>query len=33
MDGATVMILEKKKDELRVKVLNAKGKILLDNTV
>ena len=25
MDGATVMILEKKKDELRVKVLNAKG--------
>ena len=33
MDGATVMILEKKKDELRVKVLNAKGKILLDITV
>ena len=30
MDGATVMILEKKKDELRV---NAKGKILLDITV
>lgn len=33
MDGATVMILEKKKDDLRVKVLNAKGKILLDITV
>ena len=33
IDGATVMILEKKKDELRVKVLNAKGKILLDITV
>lgn len=33
MDGATVMILEKKKDVLRVKVLNAKGKILLDITV
>ena len=33
MDGATVMILEKKKDEVRVKVLNAKGKILLDITV
>lgn len=33
MDGATVMILEKKKDELRVKVLNTKGKILLDITV
>ena len=33
MDGATVMILEKKKDELRVKVLYAKGKILLDITV
>lgn len=33
MDGATVMILKKKKDELRVKVLNAKGKILLDITV
>lgn len=33
MDGATVMILEKKKYELRVKVLNAKGKILLDITV
>lgn len=33
MDGTTVMILEKKKDELRVKVLNAKGKILLDITV
>ena len=33
MDGATVMILEKKKDELRVKVLNATGKILLDITV
>ena len=33
MDGTTVMILEKKIDELRVKVLNAKGKILLDITV
>ena len=33
MDGATVMILEKKKDELRVKVLKSKGKILLDITV
>lgn len=33
MDGTTVMILEKKKDELRVKVLNAKGKILQDITV
>ena len=33
MDGATVMILEKNKDELRVKVLNAKGKILMDMTV
>ena len=33
LEGATVMILEKKKDELRVKVLNAKGKILLDITV
>ena len=33
MDGATVMILEKKKDELRLKVLNSKGKILLDITV
>lgn len=30
MDGATVMILEKRNDELRVKVLNAKGEILLD---
>ena len=33
MDGTTVMILEKKNDELRIKVLNAKGKILLDITV
>lgn len=33
MDSATVMILEKKKDELKVKVLNAKGEILLDITV
>lgn len=30
MDGATVMILEKMKDEMRVKVLNAKGEVLLD---
>lgn len=33
MDSATVMILEKKKDELKVKVLNVKGEILLDITV
>ena len=33
MDSATVMILEKKKGELKVKVLNAKGEILLDITV
>ena len=33
MDSATVMILEKKKDELRVKVLNVKGEVLLDITV
>ena len=33
MDGATVMILEKKKDELRIKVLNVKGDVLLDITV
>lgn len=30
MDGATVMILEKKKDEMKIKVLNAKGEVLLD---
>ena len=29
MEGATVMILEKKKEELRVRVLNAKGETLL----
>ena len=33
MDSATVMILEKKKDKLRIKVLNVKGEILLDITV
>lgn len=33
MDSATVMILEKKKDELRIKVLNVKGEVLLDMTV
>ncbi len=33
MDGATVMILEKKKDELRIKVLNVEGDVLLDITV
>ena len=33
MDSATVMILEKNKDELRIKVLNVKGEILLDITV
>lgn len=33
MDSATVMILEKKKDKLRIKVLNVKGKVLLDITV
>lgn len=32
MEGATVMILEKKKEELRVRVLNAKGETLLDIT-
>lgn len=30
MDTATVMILEKKKGELRIKVLNTEGKVLLD---
>lgn len=33
LDSATVMILEKKKDELRIKVLNVKGDVLLDITV
>ena len=33
VEGATVMILEKKKEELRVRVLNAKGETLLDITV
>ena len=33
MDGATVMILEKKKEVLRIKVLNTKGETLLDITV
>lgn len=33
MDSATVIILEKKKDELRIKVLNVKGEVLLDMTV
>lgn len=33
MDSATVMILEKKKDKLRIKVLNVEGKVLLDITV
>lgn len=33
MDGATVMILEKKKDVLRIRVLNVKGETLLDMTV
>ena len=33
MDGATVMILEKKNDELRIKVLNVRGEVLLDITV
>jgi hypothetical protein len=32
MENATVMILEKKKDELRIKVLDAEGKVLLDMT-
>lgn len=31
--SATVMILEKKKDKLRIKVLNVEGKVLLDITV
>ena len=30
IENATVMILEKKKDELRIKVLDATGKVLLD---
>ena len=33
MDSATVMIVEKKKDELKIKVLNVKGEVLLDITV
>lgn len=33
MDSATVMILEKKKNDLKIKVLNVKGEILLDITV
>lgn len=33
MDSDTVMILEKKKDKLRIKVLNVEGKVLLDITV
>lgn len=33
MDSATVMILEKKKDKLRIRVLNVEGKVLLDITV
>ena len=33
MDSATVMILEKKNDELRIKVLNVRGEVLLDITV
>jgi hypothetical protein len=32
MENATVMILEKKKGELRIKVLDAEGKVLLDMT-
>mgnify|MGYP003446441732 CR=1 FL=1 len=30
IENATVMILEKKKGELRIKVLDAEGKVLLD---
>lgn len=33
MDSATVMTLEKKKDKLRIKVLNVEGEVLLDITV
>ena len=33
LDCATVMILEKKKEVLRIKVLNTKGETLLDMTV
>ncbi len=33
LDSATVMILEKKKDELRIQVLNVEGEVLLDITV
>ena len=29
-ENATVMILEKKKGELKIKVLNTEGKVLLD---
>ena len=30
VENATVIILEKKKDELKIKVLNAQGETLLD---
>lgn len=33
MDEATVMIMEKKKDSMKIRVLNTKGEILLDITV
>lgn len=33
MDSATVMVIEKKKGELRIKVLNTKGEVLLNITV
>lgn len=33
MDQATVMILEKNKDNLKIKVLNTKGEVLLDTTL
>ena len=33
VENATVMILEKREGELRIKVLDAEGKILLDTVV
>jgi hypothetical protein len=33
MKSATVMVIEKKKDILKVKVLNTKGEVLLELTV
>ena len=33
MKSATVMVIEKKKDVLKVKVLNTQGEVLLELTV